>query len=130
MRKSDPIIASTMDGSEDVKAVFQDKYEKLYNSANDEAKLVEVLKETEAMVTECSVKDVEKVSPELIREATQKLKAGKSDPMYSFTSDYFKNVGELLYDKLSIMIRGFLVHGHGHVTLVLLLATHHQGQAW
>ena len=75
------------------------------------------------MVTECSVKDVEKVSPELIREATQKLKAGKSDPMYSFTSDYFKNVGELLYDKLSIMIRGFLVHGHGHVTLVLLLAT-------
>ena len=78
MRKTDPIIASTMDGSQDVKKVFKEKYEKLYNSAKDEEKLVEVLKKTEVMVTESSKTEIEKVTPQLIREATQKLKPGKS----------------------------------------------------
>ena len=50
-----------------------------------------------------------------------KLKPGKSDPMYSFTSDCFKNAKDPLYEKLSAVMQGFLVHGH--VTLVLLLAT-------
>ena len=41
--------------------------------------------------------------------------------MYSFSSDCFNNARYPLYEKLSLIIKGFLVHGH--VTLVLLLAT-------
>ena len=121
MRKANPVIASNMDGSKDVGKVFKDKYEKLYNSANDEEKLSEVLKKTEAMVTESSIIEVRKVTPELIREAIQKLKPGKTDPVYSYTTDCFKTMGDILHEKLSSMIQSFLVHGH--VTLVLLLAT-------
>ena len=121
IRKSVPIIASKMDGNQDVKGVFKDKYEALYNSANDEEALMKVLQEVESRVTEASLIEVEKVTPSLVKEAAKKLKPGKSDPMFSFTSDCFKNAGDVLYDKLCTVIQGFLVHGH--VTLVLLLAT-------
>ena len=93
MRKSNPVIASSMDGYQDVKAVFREKYENLYNSANDEEKLGEVYRETEGMVTQSSIAEVEKVTPALVKEAVQKLKPGKSDPMFSFTTDCFKNFG-------------------------------------
>ena len=121
IRKSVPIIASKMDGNQDVKGVFKDKYEALYNSANDEEALMKVLQEVESRVTEASLIEVEKVTPSLVKEAAKKLKPGKSDPMLSFTSDCFKNAGDVLYEKLCKAIQSFLVHGH--VTMVLLLAT-------
>ena len=110
-----------MDGAQDVRGVFKDKYKALYNSADDEAEVANVLREVEAMVTQSSLHDVVKVTPTLVKEAAMKLKPGKSDPMYSFTSDCFKNAKDPLYEKLSAVMQGFLVHGH--VTLVLLLAT-------
>ena len=121
MRKSNTLVASSMDGSDDVGEVFKDKYKKLYNSANDGDKLNEVAGEVTAGLGQCDLDDVDKVTPEIVKEAARRLKPGKSDSVYSFTSDCLRNAKDSLYEKLAVVLKGFLIHGH--VTLVLLLAT-------
>ena len=68
-----------------------------------------------------SVIEVEKVTSEIVKEAASHLRDSKSDPTYSFNSDCIKNGGDQLFEKLSLAVRSFLVHGH--VTYFLLLAT-------
>ena len=75
----------------------------------------------ESKVNALSNVDVERVTPEVIRSAAKKLKPGKSDPVYSFSSDCIKVDSTLLSEYLAILIKCFLVHGH--VTRFLLLAT-------
>ena len=111
-----------MDGvKENVKEHFKSKYEALYNSAKDGPELLKIEAETEARVGQFSMQDVAKVTPEIIKEATHKLKSGKSDPAFSFSSDCFKNGTDTLYTHLSTMIQSFLIHGH--ITNILMLAT-------
>ena len=76
---------------------------------------------TEERVLSQSLVEVLKVTPDVVKEAAQKLKSGKSDPVFSFSSDCFKNAPDILYAKLANLLQGFLIHGH--VTIVLLLAT-------
>ena len=121
-RKSKPVVATSMDGvKENVKEHFKQKYETLYNSADDVFELQQVEAETNAKVNDFSLDDVAKVTPDIIKQAAHKLKSGKSDPVFSFSSDCFKNATNTVYEKLSIMIQSFLVHGH--ITNILLLAT-------
>ena len=40
--------------------------------------------------------DVSRITPDLLKQAASKLKSGKSDPIYSFSSDCFKNGAELI----------------------------------
>ena len=122
MRKCKPIVASSMDGvTENVQNHFKNSYEQLYNSADDKLSLLDVQKHIEAEIDDKSIIDVEKVTPEVIREGANKLKSGKSDPAFSFSSDCLKNATPSFYRNLSIILQGFLIHGH--VTLILLLAT-------
>ena len=122
LRKTKQKIATSMDGvKDDIKDHFRGIYEKLYNSANDSEELGKVQQEAETKVTAASLHDVEKVTPEIVKEAAHKLKSGKSDPSFSFSSDCIKNGTGPLYDALSAIIQSFLIHGH--VTVLLLLAT-------
>ena len=122
IRQSKTVIATSMDGvTDNVEDHFKNKYQHLFNSANDGAELMKVQAETEALVDEKSLEDVLKVTPEIVKEAAHKLKSGKGDPVFSFSSDCFKNASDQLFEKLSVIIQSFLVHGH--VTLILLLAT-------
>ena len=57
----------------------------LSNSAGDDLELFKVQEETEAKVDEFSLKDVAKVTPDIVKEAAHKLKSGKSDPVFSFS---------------------------------------------
>ena len=68
-----------------------------------------------------SLEDVLRVTPSVVKEATKKLKPGKSDPVFSFGSDCFKNSPDVLFVNLANILQGFLIHGH--VTQILLLAT-------
>ena len=122
MRKSRAVVATSMDGvTENVKEHFKEKYEKLYNSANDGEELMKVQADTESKVDINSLKDVLKVTPEIVKQASHKLKSGKSDPVFSFSSDCFKNATATFYEKLSLVLQSFLIHAH--VTNILLLAT-------
>ena len=111
-----------MDGvTENVKEHFKQKYETLYNSADDGLELLKVQADVEAKVDEKSFANVAKVTPDIIKQAAHKLKSGKSDPVFSFSSDCFKNATKSVYENLSIILQSFLVHGH--ITNILLLAT-------
>jgi hypothetical protein len=64
---------------------------------------------------------VSKITPELLKKAANKLKPGKSDPIYSFSSDCFRNGSDSLYEHLALVLKCCTVHSH--VSLVLLLST-------
>ena len=90
-----------------------------FSSVDDGENIARVSNEVESKVNTLSIDDVERVTPEVIRSAAKKLKPGKSDPVYSFSSDCIKVDSTLLSEYLSILIKCFLVHGH--VTRFLLL---------
>ena len=56
-----------------------------------------------------------------MKGAADKLKSGKSDPVYSYSSDCFKHGPDNLYEQLSIILQSFAIHGH--VSQPLLLST-------
>lgn len=68
-----------------------------------------------------SLSEVNKVTTAVVRAAAQRLKHGKSDPYYSFSSDCIKNSPDELFNLISILLKEFLMHGH--VSFFLLLAT-------
>ena len=95
-------------------------YEKLYNSIEDN-EINEVKNYVDSKITMFSSFDVEKVTPEIVKKAAEKLKDGKSDPIFKFSSDCIKNAPAILFSHLAAIFRSFLYHGH--VTTFLLLAT-------
>ena len=57
----------------------------------------------------------------VIADDVAHIKQDKTDPIFNFSSDCFKNAPGILYDQLAAISRGFLLHGH--ISSVLLLAT-------
>ena len=91
------------------------------NSVDDKDDLKALYKKVEEKIDVTSVIDVEKVTPAIVKEAVSHPNSGKSDPLFSFTSDCLKNSPDELFQKLSIIIKSFLIHGH--VSHILLLST-------
>ena len=68
-RKSNPVVATSMDGvkddvKDDVKDHFKGIYEKLFNSADDAEELLKVQEEADRKVDRNSLKHVERSCPE------------------------------------------------------------------
>ena len=82
---------------------------------------MEVQKDIEEKVNFSNLEDVKKVTPEVVKEATQNLRNSKSDPVFDFDSDCLKNAPDILYTHLSVLMQLFLIHAH--VSSYLLLAT-------
>ena len=111
-----------MDGVvEGIPEHFKNIYSGLYNSVEDADNMARLSTEVELGLGEFSLQDVVKVTPDIVKEAASKLKPGKTDPVFSFSSDCIKVESERLHDLLSIIIQCYLIHGH--VTRFLLLAT-------
>ena len=122
MRKSEPVVASSIDGKKgNIEEHFKGIYEDLYNSVEDRENITKILNEINNKINSSHIHDIEKVTPSVVKEASRKLENGKSDPVHKFSSDCLKNAPDSFFDKLSFVIRSFLVHGH--VTIYLLLAT-------
>ena len=122
MRKTSKDVASSIDGEKkNIANHFSSIYSKLYNSANDNEEMIDITDKVEDLITPDKVKDVEAVTPEVIKQAAQKLKAGKSDPTFTFSSDCIKQGPEVLYSLLSRMYQGFMIHSH--ITKGLLIST-------
>ena len=45
-----------------------------------------------------------------ITTASQKFKSGKSDPLLNLSSDFFLNVPPILYNMLTVILRGYVTH--------------------
>ena len=122
LRKCKPTIATSMDGKkEDIPGHFKNIFKDIYNSANDQDDLNEVMVEVESKINEASLVDVDLVTPDIVEEATKNLNDSKSDPHLNFSSDCIKHGTKELFEKLAVVIKRFLIHGH--VTFFLLLAT-------
>ena len=122
MRKCPQITASSMDGkTHDIQEHFKSIYETLYNSVDDSGELENISEEIKNKLNSSHVNDVLKVSPALVKEAASHIKDDKTDPIFSFSSDCIKNAPDVLFEKLSLVFKSFLIHGH--VTVFLLLAT-------
>ena len=84
-RNSAQTVSTSMDGvQQNIQEHFKDIYSKLYNSHNDADAIIDIEREVKSRVNQSHVKDVEKVTPDLVKEAVKHLKNNKSDPTYSF----------------------------------------------
>ena len=82
------VVANTMDGVvECIPDHFRTIYSGLYNSVEDTENMTRLSSEVELRVGDFSLQDVAKVTPDLVKEATSKLRAGKTDPVFNFSSD-------------------------------------------
>ena len=122
IRNSKPCVANSMDGVRDgIADHFQEIYKDLYNSVDDKDELMDLCMDVENKVNTYHLHDVDKVTPDIVKEAAGNLKDSKSDPTFNFSSDCIKNGPDNLFVLLSTLIKSFLVHGK--VTFFLLLAT-------
>ena len=122
MRKTRPVVATSIDGvKENVPEHFKNIYSQLYNSVDDAEDMARVSTEVENSISSFSLSDVDRVTPDIVKTAAGKLKPGKSDPVYSFSSDCIKVDSDVLAELLSLIIQCYIIHGH--VTRFLLLAT-------
>ena len=122
LRKTKPVCADSIDGEkEDIPGHFKNIYSNLYNSFDDAEDVALIREEVEAKISEVSLEDVKKVTADEVKKATERLKPGKSDPSFSFSSDCLKINSRTLLDYLAIMIQSFLIHGH--VPQFMLMAT-------
>ena len=88
IRKTRQVVATSMDGVKDeIPNHFRNIYSSLYNSVEDTENLAEVAEQVENKVGDYSLQDVAMVTPNIVKEAATKLKPGKTDPVFSFSSD-------------------------------------------
>ena len=93
LRNTEKLVANSIDGKhENIEEHFAGIYGKLYNSIEDKEATQVLFKEVDSKVNGKSLADVEKVTPSIVKEAVSKLNSNKTDPVYSFTSDFLKNV--------------------------------------
>ena len=122
IRKSKNIVANCIDGkTENIEEHFSSIYKNLYNSVDDRPAVDELYNRVGNMIDNKSIVDVEKVTPDVVKEAVGRLNTNKTDPVFGFTSDFIKNSPDILFNYLSIIIKSFLMHAHA--SYVLLLST-------
>ena len=88
------------------------KYERLYNSVNDESNLSELDRNMKEMIGEESLQYVDQITVEVVKESTRKLKPAKTDPVINITSDYLINSPDRLYQILTRCLKTYIIHGH------------------
>ena len=118
LRKHSPVIASSIDGvKRDIPEHFKGIYSSLYNSVNDRDELSLIQNRIQGKIDSYQLTEIKKVTKNVVKKAAEKLSDGKSDPVYSFSSDCIKNGPDMLYDRLSVAFQSFLVHGHFFIIL-------------
>ena len=122
MRKIPPTVSSMIDGvTVNIETHFANVYDELYNSIDDNENLTTVLRHLNTKIDSKSMIEVEKITPALIKEAINKLKDDKTDPLYHFNSDCMKNAPPILSEHLAKLFRMYMTHGH--LSSVILVST-------
>ena len=122
LRRLEPKIATSIDGvDKDIDEHFKSIYERLYNSVYEGEEMASLCKSVNEKVCHFQLYEVDKITTSVVKNAAAKLSGGKSDPVFSYSSDCFKNAPDKLFELLALVFKSFLVHGH--FTIFLLLAT-------
>ena len=122
LRKCKNNVANKIDGvSVNIPDHFANIYSALFNSTNDTENLQKVKIEIDKGINANSLVHVEKITPQIVKNAVKQLNSNKTDPKFDFSSDCFKNAPDQLFEHLANIFKIFLIHGH--VSLFILLST-------
>ena len=102
-----PETVEDADNPEDIVEKFRTVYSSLYNSAPS---AIQDLWES-LTVGRDAIMEVNKVTGAKVKEATCKMKPGKSDVSAGYSSDALLHGPDILFDCLAQTIRSFLIHG-------------------
>ena len=121
-RKCRQTPTSTIDGQkENIPGYLADKYKTLYNGVDDKENLHEFQVKLNKNICENSCKYSSLFTPEILKQCARKLKSGKTDPIFSITSDYLIHGPPILFELLSFCLQSYI--NHGHVSDILLIST-------
>ena len=95
---------------ESIPEVFRNCYSELYNSASTVDAMTDIKSKLQGLINENSLREVNKVTAEVVKQACSKLKPGKLDVTGSYSSDIFLHGPDVLFDLLANVFRSYLVH--------------------
>ena len=106
-------FATSIDGhNRDIPNYLASKYEKLYNSVEDDGSLFEIEEKLDSKIPRLNDQHINLLTSEIMKTASQKLKHRKSYPQLSITSDFFVRTPPIFYDLLSSILKSYIVHAH------------------
>ena len=108
-------------GSSNIADHFAGKYKDLYSKCEQGQDFQNLSHNIEDNIDEDDIEEVMKIDEDLIREAIKKMKGGKSDVLFDFSSDCLINGPKILHTHLANLFRMFLIHGK--VAAILLLCS-------
>ena len=91
---------------------FRELYSELYNSANTSNEVLVVKERFKNMSEQCSKVEVNKINNDIVTQACNRIKAGKSDVTEAYSSDIFINAPNIMMDKLADIFKSYLFHGN------------------
>ena len=86
------------------KEPFARVYEDLYNNSNDDDEIEKLESQLNKNLRNGDKGELEKINSFVIKEAMDKIKPNKSDPLFDFSSDCLKNAPVILYDQLADLL--------------------------
>ena len=120
IRNSKPTSANVIDGiSANIESHFGETYSDLYNSADDKEATLESYNKICDSVYDEHINDVNLVIKETVREAVSKLKDSKSDAVFDYSTDCFKNGGESIIESITILFKSYLIQGLAYYKFVV-----------
>ena len=113
-----PDTVAGANGQEEVVEKFKEVYSLLYNSAESESEMCDLMAKVTNLIQADSLGEVKRVTAERVKEAVGLLKPRKGDVSGGFTSDALINAPDILFEQLASIFQSWLIHGT--VTLSLL----------
>ena len=115
--KRKPVVnqSSSIDDVSDPQLIsnhFGSIYKNIYNHHSDQEELREISENNERQLGNDDRNWFFNITPQLISKLILKLKPQKNDEHYSFKTNAFRVTSFLISDPLSLLIKGYLVHGH------------------
>ena len=108
-------MAETVDGvsgEQGVADTFAEIFSTLYNSSGSESEMVVLQNQIRGLVqAQDSLKEVDKMSAEVVKKAAISLKPHKMDVSQGFSSDALLHGPDLLFGLLGQVFRSWLLHG-------------------
>jgi len=108
-------------GPKNIANLFKEKYCKLYNRVELGPDFERLCENINSNVEIDSIDKIHRINSDLVKEALHKMKPGKADSLFSYSSDLLINGPQELMDHLVNLLRSIFVHGE--VPHFLLLCT-------
>ena len=108
-------------GSKNISDHFAKIYSDLYGQKNEDTKMNDLWANINTEINIESLCDVNKINEKVVQQALKRLKGGKCDALFKFSSDCLSNGPSELLHHLTKMMKMFVIHGY--VPNFLLIST-------